>query len=109
MKRHLAFLLSVFSALFVAAGVLPTGSSAQEAAPFRRVAYRLTIPAPASHLFNVAIDVETGIGQPPWVDFQMPRWQPGRYSVANFASNVQEFSARSDGRALTAEKIDDQT
>src|SRR5207248_2896589 len=43
------------------------------------------------------------------IDFQMPRWQPGRYSVADFAKNVQEFSARSQGRALAWDKADDQT
>ena len=39
----------------------------------------------------------------------MPKWQPGRYSVADFAANVQEFSARSQNRALSWTKIDDQT
>jgi predicted metalloprotease with PDZ domain len=83
---------------------------AQRPAPFRRIAYRLSMPRPASHLFHVAIDVDLPAdANIPTVDFQIPRWQPGRYSVANFASNVQEFSARAGSSALTFEKADDQT
>src|SRR5206468_12748786 len=44
-----------------------------------------------------------------FVDLQMPRWQPGRYSVADFAKNVQEFNARSPGEPLRWDKVDDQT
>ncbi len=39
----------------------------------------------------------------------MPLWQPGRYSVADFAANVQEFSSHSQNRSLAWTKTDDQT
>ena len=44
-----------------------------------------------------------------YIDFQIPMWQPGRYSVADFAKNVQEFNARSGNTQLSWMKIDDQT
>jgi predicted metalloprotease with PDZ domain len=49
---------------------------------------------PVSHLFEVSIEVEL---PKDWkarsVDFQMPKWAPGRYAVFDFAKNVQEFQA----------------
>jgi predicted metalloprotease with PDZ domain len=74
------------------------------------ISYHLAMSHPASHLFEVSVDVTTQVGDnTPYVDFQMPLWQPGRYSVADFAANIQEFSARSQGRSLPWTKIDDQT
>jgi predicted metalloprotease with PDZ domain len=62
--------------------------------PFK-ITYRLTMPHPSSHLFEVTIDVDIPaadkIGS---LDFQMPRWSPGRYAVFDFAKNVQEVNAR---------------
>jgi len=74
------------------------------------IRYRLAMPVPASHLFDVTIDVAVPPGERAgFIDFQMPKWQPGRYSVADFAKNVQEFGARAAGGALTWTKVDDQT
>src|SRR5215471_5126087 len=74
------------------------------------ISYHLAMSHPASHLFEVTVDVVTPAGDStPYVDFQMPLWQPGRYSVADFAANVQEFSARSQNRPLAWMKTDDQT
>ena len=74
------------------------------------IGYRLAMSHPASHLFEVAIDVSIPANETAtFVDFQIPLWQPGRYSVADFAKNVQEFDARSQGRALQWTKIDNQT
>ena len=74
------------------------------------ISYRLAMSHPASHLFEVTIDVTVPPNDPSAsIDFQMPRWQPGRYSVADFAKNVQEFGARSQNRPLTWTKVDDQT
>src|SRR5688500_8351792 len=62
--------------------------------PLRSITYRLSMTHPNSHLFEVKIEVET----PPdfagdAIDFQMPKWSPGRYAVFDFAKNVQEFQA----------------
>ncbi len=74
------------------------------------IRYNLAMPRPASHLFEVTINISIPPGDTSAsVDLQMPRWQPGRYSVADFAKNVQEFSARSSGEPLRWDKPDDQT
>src|SRR5438876_8209647 len=84
-----------------------------------KIHYRLGMPHPNSHLFEVGIEVET----PPdtktnSLDFQMPKWSPGRYAVFDFAKNVQEFSAsagicppksRCDMAMRPVTRLDDQT
>ncbi len=90
---------------------------AQEAgAPAYRIAYTISMPEPASHVFRVEVGVEglTGGGH---VDFQMPRWSPGRYAVFDFAKNV--FGAKASGpcgreercgtKGYPVERIDTQT
>src|SRR6266478_4172313 len=60
-----------------------------------KIHYRLAMPHPSSHLFEVSIEVErpadSNIDS---LDFQMPKWSPGRYAVFDFAKNVQEFGIR---------------
>jgi predicted metalloprotease with PDZ domain len=74
------------------------------------ITYHLSMSHPASHLFEVTVDVTTPPGDTAlYVDFQMPLWQPGRYSVADFAANVQEFASHSQDRRLPWTKVDDQT
>jgi predicted metalloprotease with PDZ domain len=83
---------------------------AQQPAAFERISYRLAMPQPASHLFEVTMDIVAPAGRvPAQIDLQMPRWQPGRYAMADFAKNVQEFRARTGDRALSPVRIDDQT
>ncbi len=93
--------------------LLLTLAAPQEPPPRQQaygISYRLSISRPASHLFEVRIDVTAPANDPsPAVDFQIPRWQPGRYSIADFAKNVQEFAAQSQNRPLEWTKIDDQT
>jgi predicted metalloprotease with PDZ domain len=95
----------------------PVCARAQEAgAPAYKIAYTISMPDPASHVFRVQVDVDglTGSGH---IDFQMPRWSPGRYAVYDFAKNVH--GARAAGpcgreeRCVTkgypVERIDTQT
>jgi predicted metalloprotease with PDZ domain len=85
-------------------------SAPVQTSPTYGIAYQLTMPRPASHLFEVTIDITIPANETAsFIDLQMPRWQPGRYSVADFAKNVQEFSAQSPGRPVQWDKIDDQT
>jgi predicted metalloprotease with PDZ domain len=59
------------------------------------IRYWLAMPHPNSHLFEVTIEVE--LPSDPnlrALDFQMPKWSPGRYAVFDFAKNVQEVKAR---------------
>jgi len=74
------------------------------------ISYRLAMSHPASHLFEVTIDVQLpATERATYIDFQIPMWQPGRYSVADFAKNVQDFDARSGNIQLYWMKIDNQT
>ena len=67
---------------------------AQSEPPLRSINYRLAMSRPVSHLFEVTMEVELPEGQlPKSIDFQMPKWSPGRYAVFDFAKNVQQFEA----------------
>lgn len=101
---------------------------AQQDQPLRSVTYRLSMSRPVSHLFEVVIEVELPRDSiTKSLDFQMPKWTPGRYAVFDFAKNVQEVSAGAgicgegnDARSgaapincrqftLTVVRLDDQT
>ena len=85
--RRFALLLSLL-ALF--SGI----SAAQEDQPLQSVTYHLGMSRPVSHLFEVTIEVElANDSTAKSIDFQMPRWSPGRYAIFDFAKNVQEFKA----------------
>jgi predicted metalloprotease with PDZ domain len=58
------------------------------------IRYWLAMPHPNSHLFEVSIEVDIlGDSKVESLDFQMPKWSPGRYAVFDFAKNVQEVHA----------------
>jgi predicted metalloprotease with PDZ domain len=70
------------------------GGAAAQDQPLK-IKYWLAMPQPNSHLFEVTVEV----GLPAdaklsSLDFQMPKWSPGRYAVFDFAKNVQEVRAR---------------
>ena len=99
--------------LIIALAVIAIASSiatAQEP-PLKSIAYRLSMSRPVSHLFEVAIIVELPeqLKDKP-LEFQMPKWSPGRYAVFDFAKNVQEFRAvAADGSTRPVTRVDDQT
>ncbi len=106
-----AFLLcGLFAALCVS-----TMAQASQQAPYR-IAYKLSMPRPASHLFQVEINIEMPTPDD-HVDLQMPRWSPGRYAVFDFAKNVQEVRAQNvcppprecESVKLPVTRLDDQT
>jgi predicted metalloprotease with PDZ domain len=71
-------------------------ASAQQNPPLRSITYRLSMPRPVSHLFEVTMEIEMpSDSEARSLDFQMPKWSPGRYAVFDFAKNVQEFQALS--------------
>jgi predicted metalloprotease with PDZ domain len=79
--------------LFALLALAPGHVRAQDTtAPAYKISYTLSMPNPASHLFEVRIDV-SGLKGADYVDFQMPRWSPGRYAVFDFAKNAQEARA----------------
>ncbi|PYS83786.1 MAG: hypothetical protein DMF67_07635 [Acidobacteria bacterium] len=106
-------------ALFLLAllALAPRTSTAQDlSAPAYKISYTLSIRQPASHLFEVRVDV-AGLAGADHVDFQMPRWSPGRYAVFDFAKNVQEVKAttscptdvKCERMSLPVERLDTQT
>lgn len=73
---------------------LNAAAFAQQERPLRSLTYRLSMSRPVSHLFEVTIEVELPKDAgAKYIDFQMPKWSPGRYAVFDFAKNVQEFKA----------------
>ncbi|HEV7745243.1 MAG TPA: PDZ domain-containing protein [Pyrinomonadaceae bacterium] len=85
--RRFVLLLSLAASLSVT-------SLAQTPSPLQSVTYRLGMSRPVSHLFEVTMDLElAGNASGQSLDFQMPKWSPGRYAVFDFAKNVQEFNA----------------
>jgi predicted metalloprotease with PDZ domain len=88
-RRALARLVVLF---ILAALAAPHARAQETGAPAYKVAYTISMREPASHLFEVRVDV-TGVTGADHLDFQMPRWSPGRYAVFDFAKNVQEARA----------------
>ncbi len=98
-RRVLSFCALLALVCFVAnapvsATPLTASSSSAATSPAEpyRIGYQLSMPNPASHLFEVRLTVETPKPVEA-VDFQMPMWSPGRYAVFDFAKNVQEFES----------------
>ncbi|HEX7724001.1 MAG TPA: PDZ domain-containing protein, partial [Pyrinomonadaceae bacterium] len=59
------------------------------------IKYWLAMSHPVSHLFEVTIEITLPVdANLQSLDFQMPKWSPGRYAVFDFAKNVQEVKAR---------------
>ena len=58
------------------------GVWAQQEQSLAAINYHLSMPRPASHLFEVRINVDVARDTPLGaLDFQMPKWAPGRYAV----------------------------
>ncbi|MBV9879784.1 MAG: M61 family metallopeptidase [Gemmatirosa sp.] len=61
------------------------------------LAYRIAMPDPASHLYEIGLDVgapagaATALGDT--LRLILPVWSPGRYARMDFARNVQDFQA----------------
>jgi predicted metalloprotease with PDZ domain len=98
--------------------VLMTSATALAQNQPLRIKYWLAMSHPNSHLFEVTIEVELPAdAKTGSLDFQMPKWSPGRYAVFDFAKNVQEVKARGACPAgldcqlpnLTVTRVDDQT
>jgi predicted metalloprotease with PDZ domain len=53
--------------------------------------YIVSTPAPHSHYIDIEFVVDNVSGDT--LDVQLPAWRPGRYQLANFAKNIQEWAA----------------
>ena len=72
------------------------------------IAYTVSFPKPATHLYDVTMQVGNFRGGT--LDIQMPVWTPGSYLVREYARHVQDFEARDEsGRNLNWTKVDKAT
>jgi len=55
-----------------------------------RIAYRVAMPDPSAHLYEIALDVDGIRGDS--LPLQLPVWSPGRYAKMDFAKNIQDFT-----------------
>lgn len=70
----------------------------------RRLAYRIAMPDPHTHLFEVEVTLR---GAEPGAIFRMPAWTPGSYLIREYARHVQDVVARTDdGKDLRVNKVD---
>lgn len=91
MFRH----YSRFLLLTVAFVCGAAAANAQEQ-PLGRITYKLAMTRPASHLFEVSIEIAADKRiAADHVDLQMARWSPGRNGISDFAKNVEDFAAKS--------------
>ena len=116
MISNLRLVLSRVAGLCLLALAVCGGAVAQDQ-PLK-LKYWLAMSHPNSHLFEVTVEVglpaEAKLGS---LDFQMPKWSPGRYAVFDFAKNVQEVQAGSlclpsfecEQIILPVTRVDDQT
>ena len=116
MTSNLRLVLSRVAGLCLLALAVCSGAVAQDQ-PLR-IKYWLAMSHPNTHLFEVTIEVALPTdAKPSSLEFQMPKWSPGRYAVFDFAKNVQEVKARGACPAgldcspinLTVTRVDDQT
>jgi predicted metalloprotease with PDZ domain len=103
----------------VLACLIPCGASAAKSAesqltipqagPNRlELSYRLDMERPSTHLLEVEITAKQ-VGEPV-LRFALPAWAPGRYSIYDFAKNVQEFAVvGANGQSLPWTQPDKQT
>ncbi len=71
------------------------------------IEYRLGMPKPSTHLFEVELTIGNIPASETTLDVQLPVWRPGRYMVMDFAGGVLDFSSGdSKGKALTWKKTE---
>jgi predicted metalloprotease with PDZ domain len=61
------------------------------------VKYKLLMPNPSTHLYEVEICLENISDEERTLRLVMPAWRPGRYLIFDFSSGVQEFNAELPG------------
>ncbi len=85
----------LFLTVVACRGPSTLGTGQDGAVPNFTIAYRLAMSDPASHLFDVRIDVGGVSGDV--LRLQMPVWSPGRYARFDFARTVQDLTIGGPG------------
>ncbi len=65
--------------------------------------YKIAMPQPQTHLFEVTLTVSNWEAE--ILDLKMPVWTPGSYLVREYAKQLQNFGATSEGQKLAVTKI----
>ena len=69
-----------------------------------KLAYRVAMPQPQTHLFEVELTVSNWGGE--LLDIKMPVWTPGSYLVREYVKQLQNFAVvNSEGKKLTSTKV----
>ncbi|MFL5612822.1 MAG: M61 family metallopeptidase [Gemmatimonadaceae bacterium] len=100
MQRRILSLLVIGSlGACRAPATVSNGSSTREeqraSEPRFEIAYHLAMPDPASHLYDVQIDIGNVTGGD--LRLQMPVWSPGRYARFDFARTMQDLTIVGSG------------
>jgi predicted metalloprotease with PDZ domain len=83
-----------------------SGAFAQAAQP--TLAFTVSMPQPANHIFHVTCRGDGLKGE--LQDFKMPVWSPGYYGIGDYSRNVLNFQAQDGaGHALPWEKVSKNT
>lgn len=69
--------------------------------------YTILPKDPAGHLFKVTLTVP--LPDPAGQTFMLPAWIPGSYMVREFARNIVQIRAESEGQEIALEKLDKHT
>src|SRR6185503_3118672 len=84
-------------------GLMPTTSGA--AVP--ETTFTVAMPEPATHLYDVTMEIAPFRDPVSSFDLVMPVWAPGSYAVRDFARNVRDLAVTdASGRALALEKVE---
>ncbi|HEY9852961.1 MAG TPA: M61 family metallopeptidase [Leptolyngbyaceae cyanobacterium] len=67
------------------------------------ILYRVAMPQPTSHLFEVTLQVVGWTNQV--LDLKFPVWTPGSYLVREYAKHLQDFAAHHEKSALPWRKL----
>lgn len=87
-----------------------SANSTDEVAPSPQITYTLSMPEPATHYFEVEMNLRnvaglTNLKKNGYIDLKMPVWTPGSYLIREYAKNVEAFRATVGGQPAPVEKI----
>lgn len=71
------------------------------------VQYQLQISSISQHTFNVTLSINTSDCEE--INLRLPSWIPGSYMIRDFAKNIVEINAESDGGPATLVQKDKQS
>jgi predicted metalloprotease with PDZ domain len=101
---HSSFLRAGTVGACCAAFALLGAARAYDAPKPLRLAYRIAMPDPAAHYFEIQLEIN-GIHADS-LDVQLPVWSPGRYARMDFARNLQHLTAAdASGKPIATEEV----